>query len=333
MMQKKPLKEKNLIMTSSNNYIEEQLISLNISPEKQLDKLNHLTADYIELQALFHPDCVSLNDILEKYYKEEVKITTIKKSEEQLGLTDSEEKDQDEIWIKEMFQICINRSELLTVDYPFHLEETTIELKEDLSGKQKIYLLLLLASNLNYFPKFQSKLTTDFEAISYESLKNYLPREACIKQFGKNSDYNGTAKQKIKNLAVDLKIRCDEEMIEDNATGNQERGLDVIGWIPFKDEIPNLLTVFGQCACGKDWFKKQGETKRYEKYYRFVSHTPIHSMFIPYALVKDSSRFFQADEVDCLLFERFRILQNLRNTDFVDTLESKNIVDRCVAFG
>ncbi len=327
------LNEKNLMMTNLETKIQEQLRELNICPEKHLDKLSHLTADYIELQSLFSADSLSHYDILDTYYNEDIKISTVKK-EDELGLVKSEENDSDEIWIKEKFQICEYRAEMLLEDYPFSIDEKTICLKQDLTEKQKLYILLLLASNLNYLDKLQSTLTTDFEHISYEVLKNYLPNNAIVKQFGKKSDYTGNAKEKIKALATDLNIRCSENLIEETATGNQERGLDIIGWVPFNDEIPNLLTILGQCACGKEWYKKQIETKRYENYYNFHRKKPIHSMFIPYGLVKDTTSFYQSDElIDSLLFERFRIMENLKDVSFYDELDSKLIIERCVNYG
>lgn len=317
-------------MTNLETKIQEQLRELNICPEKHLDKLSHLTADYIELQSFFIADSLSHYDILDTYYNEDIKISTVKK-EDELGLVKSEENDTDEIWIKEKFQICEYRAELLLEDYPFAINEKTICLKQDLTEKQKLYILLLLASNLDYLRKLQSILTTDFERISYEVLKNYLPNNAIVKQFGKNSDYVGNAKEKITKLANELNIRCNESLIEETATGNQERGLDVVGWVPFNDEIPNLLTILGQCACGKEWYKKKGETERYENYYNFHRKKPIHSMFIPYGLVKDASSFYQSDElIDSLLFERFRIMENLKDVAFYDELNSKLIIEKLV---
>ncbi len=262
------LNEKNLMMMSLEAKIQEQLKELNICPKKHIDKLSHLTADYIEIQALFSADSISHYDIRDTYYNEDVKINTIDEIDE-LGLVKAEEDDKDEIWIREQFQICEYRKELLVGDYPFVINEKAICLKENLTGRQQLYILLLLASNLDYLNKLQSALTTDFERISYEVLKSYLPNNAIVRQFGKNSDYIGNAKEKIKALAGDLNIRCNENLIQETATGNQERGLDIIGWVPFNDEIPNLLTILGQCACGKEWYKKKGETERYENYYNF----------------------------------------------------------------
>lgn len=317
---------------SLNNLIIEQLSKLSLIPKKHTDTKNHLFADFFELVTLFNKDEVSINEILDKYRKEGISVPIANRTEEnEIGSMKSEINDLEELWADEIFQICLERERILNEDYPFNLHKTILSLKENLDDKQKIYLLLLFASNLNYFPYFESYFTTDFEFISYQSLKAFMPPHAIIKQFGKNSDYDGTAKEKILALGKDLNVKISIEEIDNNVRGNQERGLDVIGWIPFQDKTPNFVSILGQCACGKDWYKKQTETRRYEKaYYQFYKTTPIHTMFIPYALATGNSSFYQSDEIDCLLFERFRILDYVNETDFFKSLASKKIVESCI---
>jgi hypothetical protein len=158
-----------------------------------------------------------------------------------------------------------------------------------------------------------------------------MPPHAIIKEFGKNTKYRGTAQERIIALGSELNVKIFEDEIKNNVRGNQERGLDVIGWIPFHDKTPNFVSILGQCACGKDWYKKQSETRRYENsYYQFYRNRPIHTMFIPYALGTGSSSFYQSDEIDCLLFERFRIMEYINETDFLNDLDSKKIIDGCI---
>ena len=122
------------------------------------------------------------------------------------------------------------------------------------------------ARYLNYFKDVYSDLTTEFEQTSFEALRNFLPLNANVKQLGKNSDYTGDAQSKIRALAKDLNVSINEnEIIQ--IQGTQERGLDVIGWLPFKDQIPNMITILVQCACGTEWYKKQNKTKRFENAY------------------------------------------------------------------
>ena len=79
-------------------------------------------------------------------------------------------------------------------------------MKEHLSSKHKLYILLLLCSNLNCFKDIASELAVDFETLSFYSLKSFLPPKAIIKVFGKKSLYKGNAKTKISKLAEELNI-------------------------------------------------------------------------------------------------------------------------------
>jgi len=321
-------------MMSSKDKTIQQLKKLDLSPIKLTENKYHLYADYIELISFFSSGQVSPNDILDKFRKEDIVINTANSiTSFGVGIDKYEVEDKNELWIKDVFSICQKRNQILESVYPYSIKDDFIELKDNLDERQKLYLFLLLSSNLNYFPDIESYLTTDFETVSFYSLKQFLPSNSIVKQFGKKSDYVGNAQEKIKSLGKDLNVFINEIEINRNVNGTQERGLDIIGWIPFKDFIPNMIVIYGQCACGKEWYKKQGETRRYENsYFPLLKHRPINTMFIPFALIENENFIFQSDEVDCLLFERFRILEYLPNPTFYKDLEAKLIIDECLSF-
>ena len=163
-----------------------------------------------------------------------------------------------------------------------------------------------------------------------------MPTHAVVKSFGKNSEYLGTAIGKIRLLAKELKVGVNDNFLNKISTrGNQERGLDLIGWIPFDDNVANYFSILSQCACGKDWYKKLAETRRYENYYDFYCSKPLHAFFIPYSLINyQNSDFYQADEISIptLLFERKRILNYITDTSFFGELSSKQLVDKCIEY-
>ena len=326
------MKEKNLMKMNSKTYIKKQFEILDLVPQKFTPNKRHLFADYFELSCLFSNDELSQTDFLSKYEKENIDLVIIENDYDEIGSLKADADEKNELWANAIYSICEERKSQLGDNYPFELFNKSIDLKKSLCDENKIYLFLLLSSNLNYFKEFESILTSDFEEVSFQSLRGFLPKSAIVKQLGKNSDLSGTtAKKKILELADLMNIRFNQKEIEDNVRGNQERGLDIVGWIPYNDKIPNFVSILGQCACGKEWYKKQGETRRYENaYYNFYRNKPIHAMFIPYALIRDSSSFYQSDEVDCLLFERLRILENIKDTNFFNSLETKKIVNECI---
>ena len=320
--------------------IAKQFTNFYLRPYRHTDKLIHLYADFVELVALvYNGDFATPSNIARRYKVEQIELIKggVKKGDE-IGSRSAEADDDNELFIDSIFNVISERVLSFGEFYPFVVKSQGVKLKAGVEQdeKMKIYLALLLSSNLNYFPQFEPELTTEFEEISYRALLNYLPQspKSIIKQFGKNTDYIGNAENKITDLAKDLRILINEDEIFGVVEGNKERGLDVIGWIPFHDRIPNMLVILAQCSCGKEWYKKQSETERYENYYRFYRLKPIHTMFIPYALAQNHTGFYQRDELapNRLLFERGRILQFIEDASFVAAMNTNIIVERCIAF-
>lgn len=301
--------------------------------EGQAKHLTHLYADYLEVVSLFsNNNYVSSSDLIDRF-KDEGFIACKENDDEQ-----AESNDENEQWINSIFDIIVERENLFGDDYPFEVSgNNKIRLKDSVSqnNRHKIYLFLLLSSCLNNFKKFEPELTTEFESVCYQTLSSFLPTHSTVKSFGKNSDYSGTAIEKINKLAEDLRIKVDDSSINEiSKKGTKDRGLDIIGWIPFDDSVSNFLSILCQCTCDKDWNEKLSETRRYENYYRFHRNKPVHAMFIPYALINvQDSVFHQSDEIhDSLIFERKRILNFVKEDTFFDSFKSKVLVEKCITY-
>lgn len=313
-----------------SNFFESFSLQLGTAPARNLI---YLYADYVELVSLFsNQNYISPSDILDRL-KDEGIIQQREDDQDQ-----SEANDEYERFIDSIFRLINERAQLFAEDYPFlvHNNEHLI-LKEEtaITDRNKVYIYLLLSSSLNVFLPFQPELTTEFETLCAEVLRNFLPQHAVVKSFGKNSDYIGTAVQKISALADDMPIPIDNDAFNEiSERGTQEKGLDLVGWIPFSDTVANFLSIFVQCACGKDWHKKLTETKRYNNYFKFHRLKPIHSLFVPYSLVSfNRNTFYRNDEFDNgLVFERKRVLNYLATTDFFNDFESRLLVDRCIEY-
>lgn len=324
-------------MMSFNEKLNKQFIDFQVSFPKQPKHLKHLFADYIELISLFSDGFVTKADVLDRLTDEGFDIVEEidQNIDDEIGSYNSEKDDEREEWINSIFRILEERDFLYGDDYPFCYSQNKIILKENTTSKQKIYLTLLISSNLNLFKILKHDLTSEFETIAYQALKTFLPSKAIVKQFGKQSDYTGLAIEKIKKLAQDLNINVNDFEISNISKGNtQEKGLDIIGWLPYKDKNPNMIVILGQCACGKDWNNKQGDTKRYENYLIFYKLNPLHAMFIPYSLSSNNSNFYQSDDIlkGCLLFERTRIIEIIDDVDFLNNLNCNLIIEKCLAY-
>jgi hypothetical protein len=327
------------MMMSFDEKLTKQFLNINIEKPNVSQYVEHIYADFVELNALFRKEEVTIADISDKLTDVNDTNLTVSdidvENQTQIASTEVEKSDIVENRMYSIFEICKERSNLYETDeYPFYVDKKVVRLKEHLAEKQKLYLFLLLCSNLSYFHEFNHELTKDFEFLSYLSLKAFLPVKAIVKSFGKNSNYTGNAKNKILTLAKELGITTDSKRTDSISNKNsQERGLDLIAWIPFKDNIPNMLLFLCQCSCGKDWNKKQYDTQRFEEYFNF-DKTPVHTMFVPYSLsIPSENKFHQHDEIlsDHIFFDRKRIIEQLENLEFMNEMQSIRLIEKSIS--
>ncbi|MCY3569280.1 MAG: hypothetical protein OXH38_11670 [Chloroflexi bacterium] len=109
------------------------------------------------------------------------------------------------------------------------------------------------------------------------------------------------------------------------ASDMKDAGLDLAVWVPFKDGRLNQLSVFGQCAAGRNWRSKISELQ--------PSHFCRSWMLEPPALLPLAAFFVPRQigeahwETDVLrerqmLFDRLRIARLLGDLD-------EQLVERC----
>lgn len=315
-----------------------------VIPNPQQDhpwSLKHLHSDFIELRTLFwdKKSFLTLQDAISCYKDDDIEVgmKLEKKIEDEMSSSNTEINDK---WIERfesIFSVLKIRDDVFEDDYPFtyNIENCALKLKNVLSDNQKLYLYLLIVSNLNNFKIVQNVLTSEFETFSKEALQQYLP-EFIVEEFGKNTQYSGNTVEKIKKLSAKLNVTIDEECIQKNIVENasQDKGLDIIGWRPFKDEIASMVIILGQCACGKDWAEKKNDTLHYEdSYFYFRKIRPIHATFIPYGLVHDTEEFYQNDKTNSkLIFERKRIIDMVKHRiEIFKNSDSYAVVERCIS--
>ena len=266
---------------------------LRLSENYPRDSKLYLYADYFELVSLFNKDTViTVSEMLDRLKNEGI----IKQNA--VIENQAKQNDEDESFVREVFILLKHRSRSFDNDYPFDCSDERLSFIDTLDAKQKIYIFLLLASNLNLFKDYQSVITTEFEIISKKALESYLPKFAEVKNFGKNSEFTGSACEKVRKLADCMNLTVNEEYLDSvSSKGTQDLGLDVVGWLPLEDKIGNHISVFAQCACGKEWNKKLNETRRYNKFLNLYLSDITHSLFIPYSLINyNEAVFFEHHE-------------------------------------
>lgn len=298
-------------------------------PEEAKNRV-HYFADYFELVALFSKDILTSGEMLDRLKDAGVWMQQKNDSDQ------AEANDEQEIFVNSIFKILEDRSFLYGNDYAFIYSERRFRLKDSLSGRNKLYLQLLISSNLDVFNKFAGDITQEFEQLSAIALENYLPVHAVVKPLGKKSVFHGYARDKVKQLAKEMNVEVDEEFIATTSPkGTQDLGGDLAGWIPFSDDVGNYISVFGQCACGKNWSHKLSETKQYNRFLRLYLNKISHALFIPYSLIDyQKSKFYEHHcfGENILVFERKRILSLITDDSIISSLETQKIVDECIVF-
>lgn len=299
--------------------------------------LEHLHADFIELRTLFwdNTSFMTLQDVI-SYYKDNSIEVDYKESNTVDDQLSSPNALKDEYWNSKflsIFSIIEEREIVYGENYPFIYDREKIKIKPNLNDNHKLYLYLLISSNLNNFSSLSDILTSEFETISKNAMQGYLPN-FIVEEFGKNSEYSGNTETKIKALSTKLRIAFNQVELDNiSKNASQEKGLDVIAWAPFEDGLASMIIILAQCACGKDWVKKKSDTSYYEdSYLHFLKMKPAHALFIPYGLVHYEETFYQSDRTNAILiFERKRILDLVKNElQIFKKSNSYLIVEKCI---
>jgi hypothetical protein len=205
--------------------------------------------------------------------------------------------------------------------YPFFLSENgnALSCYKRMTLKHKLYVFFLLSSNLGYINRrHRNAFAFSFEMASSAALQSYLPKEAKVYVFGKNSlnvgRYSGKLWYKIRKLAQDLSERvvCKENEFDPTDTG--DNGLDVVGWVPFGDSARGFLTVFGQCACTLEWVDKQHSSSESSWADVITLKAQVNNLiFIPYCFRDATGAWHRERDIKkSILIDRQRMVHLLR---------------------
>ena len=144
--------------------------------------------------------------------------------------------------------------------YPFELEHSGFVLKKikaEQDLKHRLYLYLLCATRLNMkSDKIISNIdgTLLMEDVGGTAIQGYLGSNTA-RVFVMGTSSGKVFKDRVAELTKEItepggfKTTGDE----DTSVHVKDDGVDVIGWIPFKDNAYNKLIVFAQAKTGTNW--------------------------------------------------------------------------------
>jgi len=147
-----------------------------------------------------------------------------------------------------------------------------------------------------------------FERLTREAVERFLAGKAVV--FGwpfekPESDEETAIKHKVRSLANDL----GEKFYETPASHFKDRGLDVVGWIPFNDGRSGQVVVLLQCAAGHNWEGKLPVPIDAWCHYIHWACNPIKAFAVP--CVVDEKDWHEISRDKGILFDRIRILNLL----------------------
>ena len=223
------------------------------------------------------------------------------------------------------------RKKLLDDKYPFGIDRDG-QLCIDsgvLTSLNKLYILLLYASNLGYMQS-TSNLTSDFEVVSLLYMRKLFP-SMTFKLFG-SSNTNGFLQAddvindvKLKDRIVSLSKFISVDYIDNVVNGlpsnnHGDGGLDLVGVRNMGDERISIPVIFGQCACSPEqWsIKQQTIGDSYWKKYLYTWETSFQRyIFIPIWYMNSEKQFENELKItECVVVDRLRLM-NMADDSFI----------------
>lgn len=196
----------------------------------------------------------------------------------------------------------------------FEVGERTIEPRAEVEASVEYLTCLILSLfGVRGTTRVPGKL---FERIASRAVKGYLSGKATV--FGwpappdaEEGDDESQIKRKIRKVAEDL----GERFAEAPPARFNDRGVDVIGWIPFLEGRSSQIVLLLQCYAGQDWKQKIQVPLASWCQYIHWSFNPIAGFAVPRII---SERDWHEGSTDKgLLFDRARIV-NLLSRDTYD---------------
>lgn len=280
----------------------------------------HLWADYFELQCLQNIDGeITFGDAED----DEETYDDISNNDIEDGNDGAAGKnDLKESFVEDIFRLIRYRSAVYAEAYPFVCDNRNLlRVKPALNDIHKLYIYLLMCSHLKYFKTEMSNLTGDFELISVQTLKKYVPSNHLqVHIFGKNpkhtsAEFRGMNVQaKINQLALAINTTSvPGQRYPNQSTG--DAGADIVAWLPFPDNNGNMLLFMAQCKCSDEW-PDQRHTASYNAWCGKLelSNSNDNLSFIPYCYRASDGLWHQKQNTSgSIMFDRQRILQQLQD--------------------
>ena len=217
------------------------------------------------------------------------------------------------------FQELERREHYLGQQYPFTLNGA---LKANPDATETIYAFLTAITSVSWADtQAPSNAAALFERLSATALVNYLGGRDSARSydFGFPRRKNPSAfKDAVDDLCQLMGEGAGHRADQLNLSVTKDAKLDLVVWVPFSDGRPNQLSVFGQCATGRNWQSKINELQPIafcKQWFREQpTMNPVLAFFVP-RQIKERDWPTAANDDRRLLFDRLRIAHLLPKVD------------------
>lgn len=192
----------------------------------------------------------------------------------------------------------------------FEVGDLAVEAKRD-SESNPEYLVCLILSLFGVpgHTKLPAKI---FERMACEAVKRYLSGNAVVFGWPPEGERENTQggeesiiKQRTKKLASDL----NEKFCESPPSRFNDRGLDVVGWIPFRERRSGQSVILLQCAAGHGWKSKLPVPIDAWCQYIHWGCNPIRGFAVPCVVTRRD--WHEKSKDKGMIFDRVRIMNLL----------------------
>ena len=278
----------------------------------------HTLADFAELLCLLKPDRILSTEDIEDHLFDEAGEARGKRP------------------IQDAFAHLSWRTSAFGDAYPFTVADNqqSISAPDDLTIKQKSYVLLLLCANLPYFERCEyAGLTNAFERAAHAAMQRMWPNTGHVRKFGKNNaDYQGTKAERMRTLAMEIGCRPVIDTNKFRPRDSGDGGIDLAAWLELDlNEPENKPTALAQCACSREeWSTKQSEISHKKLGKLFNPTTPwLEFIFIPICFRNNNGRWAVDADVDTiLLIDRPRLIYFLVAEDDWQNIAAPEVLDK-----